>query len=70
MSLRLRLAERSEELASREIEIKRLKQEFKRDILMMVEEHEKLPDSILNDAEIKDKIQEKISSIVKKWDKR
>ncbi|MBF0122825.1 MAG: response regulator [Candidatus Omnitrophica bacterium] len=45
-------------------------EELKRDILMMAEEHEKLLDSILNDAETKDKVQEKISSIVKKWDGR
>lgn len=44
-------------------------EELKRDILIMAEEHEKLLDSILNDVETKDKVQEKISSIVKKWDK-
>lgn len=45
-------------------------EELKRDILLMAEEHEKLLDSILNDAQTKDKVQEKISAIVNKWDKR
>ncbi|MBF0330885.1 MAG: response regulator [Candidatus Omnitrophica bacterium] len=44
-------------------------EELKRDILLMAEEHERLLNSILNDVETKDKVQEKISSIVKKWDK-
>ncbi len=45
-------------------------EELKRDILLMAEEHEKLLDAILNDVETKDLVQEKISSIVKKWDKK
>ncbi|MBF0477943.1 MAG: response regulator [Candidatus Omnitrophica bacterium] len=43
-------------------------EELKIDILRMAEEHEKLLDSILNDAQTKDKVQEKINSIVRKWE--
>ena len=45
-------------------------EELKMDILRMAEEHEKLLESILNDAQTKDKVQEKIDAIVKKWDSR
>ncbi|MBF0484774.1 MAG: response regulator [Candidatus Omnitrophica bacterium] len=44
-------------------------EELKIDILRMAEEHEKLLDSLLSDSQTKDKVQEKINSILKKWEK-
>ncbi|MBF0503586.1 MAG: response regulator [Candidatus Omnitrophica bacterium] len=44
--------------------------ELQMDILRMAEEHEELLNSILSDIEIKSKVQEKISAIVKKWEKK
>jgi len=39
------------------------------DILRMAEEHQALVDQILNDAEAKNKVQERIGAIVNKWKK-
>lgn len=43
--------------------------ELELDILRMAEEHQGLIDELLNDAETKDRVQKKISSIVDKWKK-
>ena len=50
--------------------LEKMNEELKIDILRMAEEHERLLESILNDAQTKDKVQDKISAIVKKWDSR
>ncbi len=50
--------------------LERNNEELKRDILLMAEEHERLLDSILHDVETKEKVQDKIGAIVKKWDKK
>ncbi|MBF0571434.1 MAG: response regulator [Candidatus Omnitrophica bacterium] len=50
--------------------LERYNEELKLDILRMAEEHEELLNSILSDIEIKSKVQDKISAIVKKWDKK
>ncbi len=50
--------------------LERMNEELKMDILRMAEEHERLLEVILNDAQTKDQVQEKIGAIVKKWDNR
>ncbi|MBF0569679.1 MAG: response regulator [Candidatus Omnitrophica bacterium] len=56
--------------AIEQLRLERNNEELKLDILKMAEEHEKLLDSILGDIETKDKVQKRINSIVKKWDKK
>ncbi|MBF0570266.1 MAG: response regulator [Candidatus Omnitrophica bacterium] len=45
-------------------------EELELDVLRMAEQHEKLLDSILSDVEIKNKVQEKIATIIQKWEKK
>ncbi|MBF0254105.1 MAG: response regulator [Candidatus Omnitrophica bacterium] len=41
--------------------------ELQEDIIKLAEEHEKILDSLLEDRELKDKVQARISSILDKW---
>ncbi|MBF0594947.1 MAG: response regulator [Candidatus Omnitrophica bacterium] len=56
--------------ALEKVRLERQNEELKLDILRMAEEHEKLLESILNDAQTKDRVADKISAIVQKWDSR
>ena len=56
--------------AMEKVRLERMNEELKLDILRMAEEHERLLESILNDAQTKDRVQDKIGEIVKKWDSR
>ncbi len=53
------------------IEKRRLEQQTKEmqmDIIQMAEEHQQILDGLLADAEMKEKVQERISKVLEKWD--
>jgi len=47
--------------------LEKVNKEMQADILRMAEEHKKILEEILDDAEVKEKIQENISRIVDRW---
>jgi len=50
--------------------LKLANEELKLDILRMAEEHEELLNAILSDVDMKNQVQDKINTIVKKWKKK
>lgn len=44
--------------------------QMKRDIIRMAEEHQRILDDLLQDVELKEKIQGRISKILEKWEKK
>ena len=55
--------------AVEQFRLEKKNKEMQLDILRMAEEHQALVDQILNDAEAKNKVQERIGAIVNKWKK-
>jgi DNA-binding NtrC family response regulator len=47
--------------------LEKTNRQIRQDIIRMAEEHQKLIDTLLQDADVKDKIQEKIAKILDKW---
>ena len=56
--------------AIKQFRLEKNNEELKIDILRMAQEHEELINSILNDVEMKSKVQEKIRAITQKWEKK